>query len=108
MNGSAAVYYNNILAGYLVSANNGYTFSYDEKYLSDTEMPAISLSFPKSTKEFHSKVFFPFFFGLLAEGDQKLIQCRKLGIDEDDYFTRFLRTAQNTIGAVSVMEATNE
>lgn len=108
MNGRAAVYYNSTLAGYLVSLNNGYTFIYEEKYLSDSEMPAISLSFPKNEKEFHSKVLFPFFFGLLAEGDQKQIQCRKLGIDEADHFTRLIKTAQNTIGAISVKEVVNE
>ncbi len=108
MDGRAAVFYNDTLAGYLALAENEYAFSYDEKYRNDAEMPAICLSFPKSTKEFHSKVLFPFFFGLLAEGDQKQIQCRNLGIDEADNFTRLIKTAQNTIGAISVKEIHND
>ena len=45
------------------------------------------------------------FFGLLAEGDDKALQCRVLKIDEDDHFTRLLRTcAAETIGGVTVKE----
>jgi serine/threonine-protein kinase HipA len=108
MNGKAEVLYNGIVAGYLISEEDEYVFYYDEKYLNNPDMPAVSLSFPKSKKEFHSEKLFPFFFGLLTEGDQKQIQCRTLGIDEADHFKRLIKTAQNTIGAVSVMEAVNE
>jgi len=108
MDGRAEVYYNNILAGYLVLEKSEYIFTYDEKYSNNPELPAVSLSFPKSKKEFHSEILFPFFFGLLTEGDQKQIQCRKLGIDKEDHFTLLIKTARNTIGAVSVKEEGNE
>lgn len=108
MRGKAEVYYNNTLAGYLVAEDEGYIFVYDEEYFDNVALPAISISFPKSIREYRSSILFPFFFGLLAEGDQKQIQCRMLGIDEDDHFTRLIKTAQNTIGAVSVREVPNE
>lgn len=108
MRGRAAVYYNDILAGLLTALDEGYIFSYDERYFADPLLPAISISFPKSVKEYHSSILFPFFFGLLAEGDQKQIQCIRLGIDEEDHFTRLIKTAQNTIGAISVKEVPNE
>lgn len=108
MRGKAAVYYNEILAGYLTAFDEGYVFCYEENYLANTKLPAISLSFPKTAEEFHSKVLFPFFFGLLAEGDQKQIQCRRLGIDEEDHFTRLVKTAENTIGAISIKEVEDE
>ncbi|MBW6488067.1 HipA N-terminal domain-containing protein [Sulfurimonas sp.] len=51
-------------------------------------------------------MLFPFFFNLLSEGNLKSMQCRELKIDEDDNFTRLLKTTQeNTIGAITVEEA---
>lgn len=46
-----------------------YRFQYAAEYLSNTTEPAISLSFPKREAPFESSILFPFFFGLLAEGD---------------------------------------
>ena len=58
---------------------------------------------PKSRAVYRSKVLFPFFFGLLAEGAQKRLQCRSLRIDEDDHFTRLAETCrEGVIGAVYV------
>ncbi len=104
METKGAVYYNEILAGYLSKINDEYIFEYEDKYFADEAMPAISLAFAKKNKVFTSKILFPFFYGLLAEGDQKQIQCRKLRIDENDNFTRLIKTAANTIGAVAIRE----
>ena len=84
----------------------GYRFQYLPEYLGKTaELPPISLSFPSRRAAFESPVLFPFFFGLLAEGDDKTLQCRVLKIDEDDHFTRLLRTCEaETIGGVTVKE----
>ena len=101
----AEVYYNNLLAGYLVRSDEKYKFEYDEIYLSNDQYPPISLSFPKRQVAFESKILFPFFYGLLAEGQNKDLQCRLLQIDEDDHFTRLLLTAnENTIGGITVKE----
>jgi len=105
MDRKAAVYINDDLAGYLIQTDKEYIFQYDEVYFSDSGKPAISLTFPKSQREYHSKYLFSFFFGLLSEGDMKILQCRKLGIDDNDHFTRLLKTARNTIGAVKIREA---
>lgn len=100
----AEIYYNHILAGYLEKSNNGYTFKYEQAYLT-SQNPAISFSFPKSQKEFQSNLFFPFFSGLLSEGINKEIQCKALQIDEKDEFSRLLKTAKNdTIGAITIEE----
>jgi HipA-like protein len=99
------VYYREHLAGSLEETANGYRFTYDSAYLSDSAQPAISLTLPKQKEPFDAPVLFPFFFGLLAEGVQKEIQCRFLKIDEADDFGRLIRTAsQDTIGAVTVHE----
>jgi serine/threonine-protein kinase HipA len=82
-----------------------YRFQYVPEYLSNSRCPPISLSFPKREAHFESPVLFPFFFGLLAEGDDKVLQCRVLRIDEDDHFTRLLKTCEaETIGGVTVKE----
>lgn len=80
MERKAAVYTNDYLAGYLIQTDKEYIFQYEDEYFNDLNKPAISLTFPKSQKKYHSKHLFPFFFGLLSEGDLKILQCRKLGI----------------------------
>lgn len=104
----AGVYYNGVLAGVLEKkASDTYTFMYTEEYFNNRDMPAISLNFPKSARMYEAKVLFPFFYGLLAEGINKEIQCRLLRIDEDDDFTRLIKTAgEDTIGAITVKELT--
>jgi len=101
-----AVYNNGRLAGTLDKRDHEtYIFSYEDDYFKDPKAPAISLSFPKLKKEYRSKILFPFFFGLLAEGVNKEIQCRLLKIDEKDDFTRLLKTAgEDTIGGITVKE----
>jgi len=99
----ANIYYNNILAGSLIKADSQYIFRYEKGYL-ESNNPAISIAFPKTASEYTSNELFPFFYGLLAEGEEKELQCRLLGIDEDDHFTRLIKTAHNTIGAVTVEE----
>lgn len=99
----AIVYYNGFPAGQLLRTRDGYTFTYDDKYFADKNMPSIALTFPKSKKVYKSEYLFPFFFGLLAEGEIRDLQCRILKIDRKDYFTRLIKTAgTDTIGAVTV------
>src|SRR6266704_4969141 len=101
----AEVYCRGILAGVLQKDSAGYRFQYVPEYLRNAAWPAISLSFPRQEAPFESVILFPFFFGLLAEGDNKALQCRLLRIDEDDHFTRLLRTCgAETIGGVTVEE----
>ncbi len=100
----AEVFTNGIKAGLLIESDNRtYTFRYDESFLLDNDQTAISLSFPKSQKEFHSPILFPFFFNMLSEGANKAVQCQTLKIDENDDFGLLLATAHtDTIGAVTV------
>ena len=63
----------------------------------------ISLTFPKSQKEYSSPVLFPFFFNMLSEGANRQLQSRLLKIDENDYFGLLAATAEtDTIGAVTL------
>lgn len=104
----ALVLENGIVAGTLARTDDGrYTFRYHDTYLANPSMPAVSLTLPKTKALYESDVLFPFFYGLLAEGINKDIQCRLLKIDEEDDFTRLLKTADiNTIGSVTIQELT--
>lgn len=103
----AAVYNNRRLAGYLTeNEDRSYTFSYDKDYLSDSRADAISLTLPKRAEPYQNEFLFPFFFNMLSEGTNKEIQCRKLKIDENDFFGLLLETAAiDTIGAITITKA---
>lgn len=105
----AEIYVNNVLAGVLSeNDNNTYSFVYDDDYYTNPNALPISLTLPKTSKEFHSDFIFSFFLNMLSEGANKKLQCARLKIDEDDYFGLLLATAdKDTIGAVTVKELRN-
>ena len=98
------VYRNGLLAGTLVEENrHQFVFRYDDNYFMDDNKPAISLTLPKTKKEYRSEFLFPFFFNMLSEGVNRKLQSLHLHIDEDDSFGLLMATAQiDTIGAVTV------
>lgn len=97
------VFVNGVLAGRLEETRAGYRFSYDAGYLAHRDAPPVSLTLPRRVEPYESRVLFPFFHGLLAEGSAKELQCRLLKVDEDDHFGRLLATAGgDTIGSVTV------
>lgn len=101
-----AVYYNNQLAGHLEKHGpEEYIFKYDNGYFTDPATKSISLTLPKKQQVYTSTKLFSFFYGLLSEGINKRIQCRLLKIDENDDFTRLIKTAGgDTIGAITIKE----
>ena len=98
------IYRNGILAGTLTEENRQhYVFRYDDNYFNDANKPGISLTLPKTQKEYSSKFLFPFFFNMLSEGVNRKLQSTQLRIDEEDNFGLLAATAQyNTIGAITV------
>jgi serine/threonine-protein kinase HipA len=100
----AAVYLRGEYTGELTEVSrNEYIFNYDNDYFENGNKPAISLTLPKSQKEYHSEYLFPFFFNMLSEGSNRIVQSRMLGIDENDHFGILLATAQHDVaGAVTV------
>ena len=105
MTRSGKVYCAGRPAGRIEQTGSGYRFAYNQAYLADPTSRAISATLPKRMEPYESAVLFPFFFGLLAEGTLKAIQCRTLRLDEDDHFGRLLKTAAgDTIGDVTVIE----
>jgi serine/threonine-protein kinase HipA len=98
------IYRNRILAGTLTEENRQrYVFRYDDKYFNDASKPGISLTLPKTQKEYTSEFLFPFFFNMLSEGVNRKLQTTQLRIDEEDNFGLLAATAQyDTIGAITV------
>ena len=98
------IYRNETLAGILTEENRQhFVFMYDEIYFNDATKPAISLTLPKTQKEYTSEFLFPFFFNMLSEGVNRKLQSTQLRIDEEDNFGLLMATAQyDTIGAVTV------
>jgi len=82
-----------------------YTFQYSQIYLDDPQAKNISVNFPLQIEAFSSTYLFAFFFNMLSEGNVKKAQCRNMKIDEDDSFTRLLKTAKDdVIGSITVGE----
>ena len=101
---SACVYYNNILAGYLLQNGRRFAFLYDPQYVASCN-PSIALDMPKKKRFFSSPYLFPYFQGLLPEGANKSFFCERLGIPRSDKFMMLLKLANyETIGAVTVRE----
>ncbi|MFV0291119.1 MAG: HipA N-terminal domain-containing protein [Mangrovibacterium sp.] len=100
----ANVYLNGILAGELIELSaREYIFRYVDNYFYDTTKTAISLTLPKTQQEYHSAYLFPFFFNMLSEGSNRIMQSRLLHIDEKDHFGILVATAQNDVtGAITV------
>lgn len=98
------IYRNGILAGTLTEENRQlYVFRYDDTYFNDTSKPGISLTLPKTQKEYSSQFLFPYFFNMLSEGVNRKLQSTQLRLDEDDDFGLLASTAQyDTIGAITV------
>lgn len=101
---SIEIYRNGTLAGTLNEENrNHYIFIYEDFYFNDSSKLPISLTLPKTQQKYESSFLFPFFYNMLSEGANRMLQCKQMRIDEDDSFGLLEATAQyDTIGAITV------
>lgn len=67
-------------------SNHDYEFTYDDAYLSDAQMPSISVTLPKHVGTFRSSQIFSFFTNLLPEGAIRKAMCTTRKVDERDFF----------------------
>lgn len=99
-----SVYYNNTKAGVLTERHpgRGYEFRYDPTYLLSGGK-SISVTLPRNKEIFESESLFPFFTNMLPEGANRSIICRRLRIDENDFFGLLSAMAgKDFIGAVHI------
>lgn len=102
----ARILYKDEEAGVLTQHDDGsFTFNYNDIWIKDRSKPDISLTLPKTKKEFDSKYLLPFFYSMLPEGSNKEVVCRLNKIDRSDYFGLLMTTAKyDNIGAVRVVK----
>ena len=101
---SATVIMHNRLAGILREDENGYHFSYNNKYLVSDNPEAISLTIPLQSEPYSSNILFPFFDGLIPEGWLLDIAIKNWKLNTRDRMSLLLATCQDCIGAVSIEE----
>lgn len=105
---SANVYFNGVRAGQLSHTTSGYTFMYDPDYLRKPNALPISLTLPLSQEPYTNRTLFPFFKGLIPEGWLFELNARALKIDPHDEFGMLLHTGRDCIGAVTVIDESED
>ncbi|UYQ92141.1 HipA N-terminal domain-containing protein [Chitinophaga horti] len=100
----ARVYYNRHFAGTLKMLKDGHSlFRYNSDYVEDNSLPSISTSLPKNKIEHRASTLFPFFAGLLTEGEIRQMQVQAHNLDPHDDFSLLAYTASlDTIGAITL------
>jgi serine/threonine-protein kinase HipA len=99
----AKVFFQSMLAGYLQEADDRkeYRFEYRPEYAG----PPISLTMPVQRQAYVFDTFPPFFDGLLPEGVQLEALLRLHKLDRDDTFGQLVLIGADTVGAVTITEA---
>jgi serine/threonine-protein kinase HipA len=107
---TATIQFKNEAAGILTQNDDGsFIFRYHNEWLTNPNKPSISLTLPKTEKEFQSEYLFPFFYNMLPEGSNKQVVCKLNRIEPDYYFGLLMTTEKNdSIGAVTVTKIENE
>lgn len=98
----AKVLYDGVLAARLSETDDGYLLQYDKQYLQQPGARSISMTLPKRSQPYTSKVLFPFFDGLIPEGWLLDIAVDHWKLKSNDRFELLLATCRDTIGAVTV------
>ena len=102
MNRRGKVLFRDMEAGIITESEEGYQFSYFEKYLRHKNALPISLTLPLQQDTFRSKTMFSFFDGLIPEGWLLDIAQKTWKIDVRDRMGLLLACCKDCIGAVSV------
>ena len=100
----ATIYVHGVKAGILQEQSPGktYIFQYDSDYTG----PSVSMTLPRTQQRHEFDTFPPFFEGLLPEGDMLEGLLRQYKIDRRDCFSQLIAVGGDTVGAVTITEAT--
>ena len=93
---------NGIAAGIITEDEQGYTFVYDETYLSMPEAQPVSLTLPLRKEPYINNVMFSFLDGLIPEGWMLNIAERNWKINRHDRMGLLLSCCRDCIGNVSI------
>lgn len=88
-----------------IDREGGYRFRYCPEFVRSEQTFPMAITFPKRSRTFRSAFLFPFFFGLLPEGEAARVSCLRLGVAETDYLSRLVDlSAGDSVGDVVVKE----
>lgn len=104
----AEIILHEIPAGELLENESGYIFRYYPAYLNVQDAQPVSLTFPLRDKPYESKVLFPFFDGLIPEGWLLDIAQKNWKINQRDRMGLLLACCHDCIGAVTVINKSDE
>jgi serine/threonine-protein kinase HipA len=96
------VFCSGIAAGIITEDEQGYTFVYDEEYLSLPDVQPVSLTLPLRQEPYVNNVMFSFFDGLIPEGWMLNIAERNWKINRRDRMGLLLTCCRDCIGNVSI------
>lgn len=102
------VYYNEELAGTIEQTEGEYRFKYDPGYLNQPTSKPISLLLPLRQEPYVDKNMIPFFDGLIPEGWLLNIAEKNWKLDRKDRMSLLLALCYDCIGAVKVLDASEE
>jgi serine/threonine-protein kinase HipA len=102
------VFYKDSFAGIISEDSSGITFKYDGDYLKSGNAKPVSLTIPLREEPYFDKVMIPFFDGLILEGWLLDIAEKNWKINPRDRMGLLLTLCRDCIGAVSIVEDTNE
>jgi serine/threonine-protein kinase HipA len=97
------VYYKNTRAGTIEQTDQGYRFTYDQKYLGRKNPKPVSLTLPLRDTPFESNTMFSFFDGLIPEGWLLDIAIETWKLNPRDRMQLLLTVCQDCIGAVKII-----
>lgn len=100
----AKVYMHREYAGMLIENEEGYSFQYDNTFLSNPEAKPVSLTLPIRKEKYTSRTIFPFFDGLIPEGWLLEIAEKNWKLNARDRMGLLLACCRDCIGAVSIEE----
>jgi serine/threonine-protein kinase HipA len=100
----ADVYLKGTKVGVLIEDEEANHFTFE--YLDEYDGSPISVTLPVRQTRFEFDSFPPFFDGLLPEGVNLEHLLRVYKLDRDDRFGQLLAVGEDTVGAVTVREAT--
>ncbi len=103
----AKVLFHDEPAGILSETEEGYEFLYYPEYAASSEAEPISLTMPKRTEPYTSKILFPFFDGLIPEGWLLDIAEKNWKINARDRMGLLLACCRDCTGAVSIIDNSN-
>jgi len=90
-------------AGVIWEDENGYSFQYNEDYLSNPKHGGVSRTLPLRSEVFTDKNMIPFFDGLIPEGWLLKIAIDNWKLDPRDRMTLLLTLCRDCIGDISVI-----